>query len=297
MEVVYARQEHGSHPIYRNGDHIEVEWPVIGRKSYPNARKTLLAVVNNDPFLKKLKPKDLHYSWDRYFRTGKYSKRHQLKMDTLSLFVDSITVSKTPEHKQDLSLSVLVEEPVLGIDLDKRGIEVRKLFYAGFASKAIAKGYDPEDVLQELYKGLLVRNTGKCPFNPNKSSFGHYVYMVAGCILSNYNRRYSRLQRNEVFGVKDRDGEVVDVAMSSLAQEKPFEDSEYETEDLKRHLKSEILKKAGENKINLERACPVIDMMFEGYKNKEIIEETGFSANWVSKFLKFARKVVREIMG
>lgn len=79
-----------------------------------------------------------------------------------------------------------------GIDLAKRGIEVRKLFFAGFGRRVLQAGYDPEDVLQEVYQGILVRNQGKCPWDPAKSSFGHYVHMVASCVVSNYGRKHKR---------------------------------------------------------------------------------------------------------
>ncbi len=86
----------------------------------------------------------------------------------------------------------------VGIDLERRGHEVRKLFFAGFGHRIKKHGYDPEEVLQEVYQGLLVRNRGKCPFDPAKSSFGHYVHMVAECIINNYHRKHNRRRMNEV---------------------------------------------------------------------------------------------------
>lgn len=80
----------------------------------------------------------------------------------------------------------------LGIDLARRGVEVRRLLHAGFGLRMARAGYDPEDVLQEVYRGILVRNRGKCPFDVRRSSFGHYVHMVIECVLSNYHRRESR---------------------------------------------------------------------------------------------------------
>jgi len=87
--------------------------------------------------------------------------------------------------------------PGLGIDLAKRGHEVAKLLYAGFGSRMYSSGYDPEDVLQEVYKGILTRNKGRSAFDARKSSFGHYVHMVCSCILSNYHRKVSRTRSNE----------------------------------------------------------------------------------------------------
>lgn len=78
----------------------------------------------------------------------------------------------------------------LGIDLAIRGGEVRKLFYAGnFLGVLSKENIDPEEFLQEVYKGLLTRNNGTCPWDAKKSSFGHYVHIVMRCVLANYLRR------------------------------------------------------------------------------------------------------------
>jgi len=99
-----------------------------------------------------------------------------------------------PDGLEELAELVAPARPpvAVGIDLAVRGIEVRKLLYAGFGLRMARAGYDPEEVLQEVYRGILVRNRGKCPFDVRKSSFGHYVHMVIECILSNYHRRESR---------------------------------------------------------------------------------------------------------
>lgn len=294
MEVVYSRLEHGNFPVYRMSDRIEVDWPGLGRRVYPNVRKTLLAVVNNDPDLNKSYKKDLHYSWDRYFRLGKYSKRREYRTDIMDLFGDrSLSVLGSKSVSQDRG--IYISAPKLGIDLSVKAIDVKKLFYAGFARKVIGMGYDPEDVLQEVYRGILVRNEGKCPFNPDKSSFGHYVHMVSSCIVSNYRRKFSRIEKNEVSGVQDENGERQDVACSKLAKDTPIEGEDYEIETIKEHLRKEVLIRCYQENIDIMRAKVVIEMIFKGYKNKEIITETGYSANWVSKFLKFSRGVMREV--
>jgi DNA-directed RNA polymerase specialized sigma24 family protein len=87
---------------------------------------------------------------------------------------------------------IVAPKPKLGIDLAERGIEVRKLFYAAFARGLAKDGYDPEEALQEVYRGLLTRNNGSCPFDVRKSSFGHYVHIVTRCILANYIRKERR---------------------------------------------------------------------------------------------------------
>jgi hypothetical protein len=83
-----------------------------------------------------------------------------------------------------------VDGSALGIDLDMRGNEVRKLFYAGgFTGVLVREGIDPDEFLQEVYRGILARNRGTCPWDHKKSSFGHYVHIIIRCVLSNYLRR------------------------------------------------------------------------------------------------------------
>ena len=83
-----------------------------------------------------------------------------------------------------------LEGAALGIDLALRGNEVRKLFYAGgFTGVLLREGIDPDEFLQEVYRGILARNKGTCPWDVKKSSFGHYVHIIIRCVLSNYLRR------------------------------------------------------------------------------------------------------------
>lgn len=96
----------------------------------------------------------------------------------------------------------------VGIDLAVRGHEVRKLFYAGgFTGTLIREGIDPEDFLQEVYRGLLARDKGTCPWDAKKSSFGHYVHIVIKCVLSNYLRKDRRRTSHEDL---TSDGSVVE---------------------------------------------------------------------------------------
>jgi DNA-directed RNA polymerase specialized sigma24 family protein len=111
-------------------------------------------------------------------------------------------------------------EGVVGIDLGERSErrdarfkadEVRKLLWRGFAGKMLSQGYDAEDVLQEVYRGLLVRNRGKCPWDGRKSTFGHYVHMVISCVLTNYHRKQvRRIDRDAVpLSGSNKDGEEI----------------------------------------------------------------------------------------
>jgi DNA-directed RNA polymerase specialized sigma24 family protein len=88
-----------------------------------------------------------------------------------------------------------LENTRLGIDLARRGTEVEKLYYAlGFAASIRNLGMDVRDGLQSLYLAIEVRNVNS-PWNAAKSSFGHWIYMVARGLLSNLSR--SRVLRPE----------------------------------------------------------------------------------------------------
>jgi hypothetical protein len=121
----------------------------------------------------------------------------------------------TVEIKAEKSL-VRTESVKLGIDLEARGHEVRKILYACFGQRIGRLGFDPEEVLQEVYRGLLARNNGKCPWDVRKSSFGHYVHMVTECILRNYARKQRRISKHEqvgVFTATDDEWGMVDAAL------------------------------------------------------------------------------------
>lgn len=180
-QILYSRYEDGSVPVRFLPD----GWEVLTPDGKPEAKYTtvvgLLSALTGHPTGR-------HWSLERYFRLGTVhgAPTPMAEGDVFALF-------PSPE------LSLPTRK--LGIDLQKRAHEVRKLLYAGFGRKMHSAGYDPEDVLQEVYKGLMVRNEGKCPWDPSKSSFGHYVHMVCGCILSNYHRKQARTREVEQVGL------------------------------------------------------------------------------------------------
>lgn len=130
-------------------------------------------------------------------------------------------VPATDELREEFDRAFVLEldrlEGIVGIDLGAlserrdatwKADEVRKLLWRGFAGKMLSQGYDPEDVLQEVYRGLLVRNGGRCPWDGRKSTFGHYVHMVISCVLTNYHRKQARrIDKDAVPMDVRRDGE------------------------------------------------------------------------------------------
>jgi len=289
---LFARTEHGGHPVQRlDKSKIQVTWPT-GPEEYRSARKALIALVNNEP---QPSPSayDPHTTFDRYFRLGRYQREEPLAFDVFDLFpmmADELVVVKKPALIRSAGEGIVIS-PTLGIDLSKRSLEVRKLFFAGFARRVARYGYDPEDVLQDVYMGLIARNKGICPFDASKASFGHYVHMVCGCIVSNYRRRYSRLERNEVFGVDDVEGETQDVANSDIAKVRPpdigFIHAHGEISDILR-------REAAKNGLDPELAVRSLSLVGEGMGNKEISQSLDAPPSQISKIMKIIRSSAEE---
>lgn len=287
MEFLFARSEHGGHKVVpvtlspaQRVRGLEVWWPG-GPIKYSTNRQALIAIVNQTPNPGP-NAKDPKTTFDRYFRRGKYHRGTFPEEDTLSLFRPSKVVEAPVPVKANL-----------GIDLDARGHEVRKLFYAGFARRVAARGYDPEDVLQELYKALLIRNRGKCPWDPKKSSFGHYVHMVAGCIISNYNRKFGRLEAFEVFGVSNAKGEVIDVAKADLAREAPKQETTVSHNKAKRELLGLVLLEAPKRGIPQNLAQEVFHLVCDNSKMRDLKKELPESQNRLQEAVKLVQDVAR----
>lgn len=301
--VYFARREHGGHRVIGTSAGYKVVWP-DGAVLYPSARQTIMALVNGTK-TPSPQTRDPHLTFERYFRIGKHSRRTYPTVDTLDLFQPSSPLSVWVEDT-DAPISVAVTRPLLstanpaisihkptGVDLAKRGHEVRKLFYAGFSRRVMRYGYDPEDVLQEIYKGILVRNQGKCPFDASKSSFGHYVHMVCGCVVSNYHRRYSRLRRNESFGVLSHDNEIVDVAEADIAVDEPIQEDGVFMMSAAEDLTSRVREYAAIHGMDTQMVVECAELLVKGQRRSEIAAYIGRSNSQVGRML----KVIRDIAG
>ncbi len=194
-QVLFSRYEDGLvRPVRVLAD--GAGWQVEGLGTF-NTNKDLLAALTGHP-------EGRHWSPERYFRlepsqTKTRGRGRPRRPKPVSYLAEANVF-------EVLTLPVvtptIIVKPKLGIDLAKRGHEVRKLLFAGFGRRMFLSGYDPEDVLQEVYKGILVRNQGKCPYDPRKSSFGHYVHMIIACVLSNYHRKQHRIIEMEQLGLR-----------------------------------------------------------------------------------------------
>lgn len=83
-----------------------------------------------------------------------------------------------------------------GIDLSKHHTDVRRIFHAHFSERVRRRGYDPEEVLQEVYRGILVRQQGRGRWDPSRGrGLGSYIYMCIDGITKNYHAKEQRRER------------------------------------------------------------------------------------------------------
>jgi hypothetical protein len=198
----------------------------------------------------------------------------------------------TPEIGKEFERSLRLEldrlEEKVGIDLSKRAHEVRKLLFAGFAGKMLSRGYDPDEVLQEIYRGLLVRNRGKCPWDARKSSFGHYVHMAINCILTNYHRKETRRGDRDAVPLENQTEDGEDLP-SIHAQVGIWNGSDLGDRMALGSLR-EYLKDLPEHSLEAQVGREILPMVSAGYTRKEIVQETGYRENVVSKALNWVRE-------
>lgn len=187
---LYTRYEHGNLPV---DVHESVEGSRVRRRMTLHLPEgSRMEFGSQGGFLAYLYGADNRIPFERYFRLRDESP-------IVLAGVDDVLAYCRPEGGE--SAPTVIVPSRRGIDLENRGIEVRKILFARFGRKIVAMGYDPHDVLQEVYRKLLVANQGAHPYDPGKSSFGHYVYMVCDSALRNYRKKEERRRKKLKLGV------------------------------------------------------------------------------------------------
>ena len=326
VNTFFTKWEHGGVPVTRcdKGEWV-IHYP-DGKQQFSSGRALMRAIHNG---------RDPHLQVERYFKAGKWAKKKSSacgevgevitgvfpgQLTTLDLFgikgdeiknkdissvSSSVSSSSTKKKKADKKKTSPLSHGVgqLGIDLVNRAHEVRKLLFAGFGSRIVAMGYDPEDVLQDVYKGLLARNLGTCPWDGQKSSFGHYVHMVCGCILSNYHRKYNRINQNErtgVFMMRDGGSCEVDLAESNLCVERESQGDHIDEDEMVLELFDAIrlieddgvLEDGVYNKRDV--SLDVLPLLVQGWKRREIARELGIREGIITKCINLIRRAAKD---
>lgn len=210
----------------------------------------------------------------------------------------NLTVPRTRRRGRRRRLSVVEVSGPLGIDLVNRSDEVAKLLYACFGRRISSAGYEGEDVLQEVYRGLLARNKGKCPWDPAKSSFGHYVYMVCSCVLSNYHRKQKRRRQFEqtgMLGYQDTGGYgYIDVAANATLPAVPTDLwNDMLLEEAEDALVDYLFRTSRGHRLEARLAALVLPYVRHGAARATVAAELGLSMAAVSRAISYLRRQTR----
>ena len=95
-----------------------------------------------------------------------------------------------PRNDRDEKTGKLVPR---GVDVAAKRKDVIKIVYKYFR----VPGVPMEELLQEVFLAIVHKNHGKSAHNPAKSSFGHYVYMVANNVCINLVHRKKRFEKEK----------------------------------------------------------------------------------------------------
>lgn len=76
----------------------------------------------------------------------------------------------------------------LGLDVGEYYEDITRIIKAKFP----VSGSEADDLVQEVCKKIIKLNDGTSPYDPDKSSISHYIYMVASSVYSTGQRKKDR---------------------------------------------------------------------------------------------------------
>lgn len=79
----------------------------------------------------------------------------------------------------------------LGINVAEKRQDIVKIVYKYFR----VPGVTMDELLQEVFLAILHKNHGNSAHDPRKSSFGHYVHLIADRVCCNIVNKRKRLER------------------------------------------------------------------------------------------------------
>lgn len=192
---------------------------------------------------------------------------------------DSKSLKKWQVGIIKLSEMNIFNTPELGIDVGEKSDDIRRLFFKRYAKVAVSLGEDPEDVLQEVYKGILLRNRGKCPYDPRKSAFSTYVMMVCHCVTSNYFKKSSDTSKRKVY-IDDSEDYI---QPSDCGATRAVMEEDVQISNLREVFSAEL------------RA--IFDMLLEGYSMTEISRSLSYTPRELRKRVDRIRRRVAPSVG
>lgn len=272
VTTLYTRDRHGNLPVrvLDRGRRFKLLTGNGNHKEFDSMRALL---------------RDLHegresgYSYERYFKVGRFKQG--------------------PVGEEEVEHSILeMFGAEKGIDVSEKAEDIARIFYRYFGASANRYGYSVPDLLQDVYRGILVRNNGKCPFDPEKASFGHYVYMVCTCVFRNYHKREQRRRGRETLGCRQvRDSAVVVDDAAEKAECLPGEQHDHYMMELK-EVHDDLLEwmedqpDAADNTPTLARR--ILPLVLQGMRRSEIAEVVSKPKHTVGYALAYLRSVAGE---
>jgi len=121
----------------------------------------------------------------------------------------------------------------LGVDVVRKRTDIIKLVHKFFHVESIPM----EELLQEVYLAILHKNHTRSAHDPRKSSFGHYVYMIANNVCINLVHKKKRYDRERDSIYESMDDEELPLIETTTAE---APDTSYESEGseiLEAHLR------------------------------------------------------------
>lgn len=212
-------------------------------------------------------------------KENKHLKKWQigvLELSSLSFTAPKKAIERKKTRKS-VAKNLIVKNLTKGIDLNEKHLEVKKLFRKHCLKMCYDNNCDPDDVLQEVYKGILIRNKGKCPFDAQKSAFSTYVVMVSKCVTINYINKAKKKNQREVIGNKDSAEEIYLKGQSDSSFEKEV-DGKILFSELRTLLKKELVS--------------IYDDLLAGHKISHISRRRKLDTRKVNKYIKEIRKTL-----
>lgn len=81
----------------------------------------------------------------------------------------------------------------LGIDVNEKRNDIIKIVHKFFKLNNVSM----DELLQEVYVAILHKNRTRSAHDPRKSSFGHYVYMIAHNVCANIANKMKRREKEK----------------------------------------------------------------------------------------------------
>jgi RNA polymerase sigma factor (sigma-70 family) len=119
---------------------------------------------------------------------------------------------------------------MVGVDVIKKRKDIERLLYKACGGAIKKYGYEFDDLLQEVFIGILKRNKGQGAYDPSRSAFSHYIILVCNSIFRNYHAKEMKRRGREILGARNKNGDIVDVkeiAVDITVNENDFTPEKY----------------------------------------------------------------------